>query len=242
MPGMRESERAAARSGHPRPGTVTNIITAPMEPLSRHQCLIYTGPPSRHLPALAVTLRARLNGNFRCLYLNSQPMVAGIRSYLAATGVDVEGEIKRGGLVLSCDQGHLVSGQFDVARMIETLGAELEKALRDGYAGLWATGDMSWEMGPRRDFTKLLDYEWRLEEFMREHPQMSGICQYHAEILPRTVLRQGLLAHRSLFVNETLALVNPHFLRPGASAETAMLSRDLDGTLDRLLQQTGAAD
>jgi hypothetical protein len=213
-----------------------------MEPASRHQCLIYTGAPSRHLSALAVTLRAKLWRNYRCLYLNSPPMVAGIRSYLAAAGIDVEAEIARGSLVLSAEQGHLIDGHFDVGRMISTLGIALEQALRDGFAGLWATGDMTWEMGPQKDFSRLMDYEWRLEEFMREHPEMSGICQYHAETLPREILRQGLLAHRSLFVNETLALVNPHFLRGEAYSAMAVQSAEVESALGHLLQHNGAAD
>jgi hypothetical protein len=213
-----------------------------MEPPSRHQCLIYAGPPSWHLPALAVTLRAKLWRNFRCLYLNSPPMVAGIRSYIAAAGVDVEAELARGSLVLSAAQGHLVDGRFDVARMMETLGIALEQALSDGYAGLWATGDMTWEMGPQKDFTKLLDYEWRLEEFFRNHPELSGICQYHAETLPREVLRQGLLAHRSIFVNETLSLVNPQYLQLEAFTEDAARSAEIEAALDRLSHIQGAAD
>jgi hypothetical protein len=213
-----------------------------MEPVSRHQCLIYNGPPSRHLPALAVTLRAKLERNYRCLYLNSPPMVAGMRSYLAAAGVDVEAELKRGSLVLSAEQGHLVEMRFDVGRMLETLGTALQQAHDDGYAGLWATGDMTWEMGPRRDFSQLLDYEWRLEEFLREHPQMSGICQYHAETLPREVLRHGLLAHRSLFMNETLSLVNPHYLRPEAFSEEATRGAPVETALGQLCELSGAAD
>ena len=34
------------------------------------------------------------------------------------------------------------------------------RALDDGYSGLWATGDMSWEFGPAKDFSMLLEYEW----------------------------------------------------------------------------------
>jgi hypothetical protein len=213
-----------------------------MEPVSRHQCLIYAGAPSWHLPALAITLGEKLRRNYRCLYLNSPPMVAGMGSYLAAAGVDVTAELARGSLVVSAEQGHLVDGRFDVDRMLETLEAALDHALHDGYAGLWATGDMSWEMGSRKDFSKLLDYEWRLEEFMRAHPEMSGICQYHAETLPREVLRQGLVAHRALFVNETLSLVNPQYLRQEACTHGAAHTAEVEAALGRMLQQSSAAD
>ena len=99
-------------------------------------------------------------------------MVAGMRSYLAAAGIDVAHEVGGGSLVLSSDQRHLVEGAFDIDRMMRTLEDALDQALNNGYAGLWATGDMSWEFGPQKDFSKLLEYEWRLEEFFRTHPEL----------------------------------------------------------------------
>jgi hypothetical protein len=164
---------------------------------------------------LAAIVREKLQQNYRCLYLNSSPMVAEMRSYLAAAGVDVAHEVTRNALVLTSEQGHLVDGtHFDSERMMRSLENALSEALREGYKGLWATGDMTWELGPDKDFSKLLEYERRLEEFFRTHPEIGGVCQYHAETLPRNVVQQGLLVHRALFINETLSLVNPHYFCP----------------------------
>lgn len=79
-------------------------------------------------------------------------MVAGMRSYLAPTGIDVAREVGKGSLVLSSDQRDLVEGAFDVDRMMHTLENGLNQALSDGYEGLWATGDMSWEFAAKRFF------------------------------------------------------------------------------------------
>src|ERR1700691_2900656 len=106
-----------------------------MPPATQHQCLIYDGAPSRHLPAIAAVVREKLEQNYRCLYLNSRPMVAGMRSYLAATGVDVTHEVTKTSLVLSSDQSHLTDGYFDVQRMMRTLEDALGQALHDGYVG-----------------------------------------------------------------------------------------------------------
>ena len=167
--------------------------------------------PSRHLPGLSV-IRQKLEENYRCLFLHSPGMVTGIRSYLFAAGIDVTKEIVKGSLVLSSSNAHLVEGCFIVDRMLGMLEEALHQALHDGYQGLCATGDMSREFGPEKDFLKLLEYEWRLEEFFQTHPALSGVCQYHADTLPREVLREGLLTHRSLFINETLSRLNPYFV------------------------------
>lgn len=208
----------------------------PLSPdLSRHQCLVYEGAPSRQLSALAAAVHNQLNHGYRCLCLNSAPMIAGMRSYLAAANVDVEKAVSSGSLVLSSKQQHLVHGRFDPDRLLDTLDETLHRALQDGYAGLWATGDMTWEMGPDRDFSRLLEYEWRLEEFFREHPELGGICQYRADTLPWAAVRQGLLAHRCVFVNETLSLLNPHAMEPGSSTGRMANDADLDSFIARVL-------
>jgi hypothetical protein len=186
---------------------------------SRHQCLIYEGAPSRHLPAIAAVLRRHLNQNRRCLYLNSPPMVAGMRSRLAADGLDVLGEVQKGRLAFSSERDHLVDGVFDIDRMIEALEGAVNQALEDGYEGLWASGDMSWEFGHDRDFMKLVTYEWRLEEYFHRQPALSGICQYHGGTLPAEVMRLGVLVHPCIFVNETLSVLNPHHIPRHAFAE-----------------------
>src|SRR5579863_10220825 len=109
-----------------------------MESVPRHQCLIYQGAPSRHLLAIAAVMRDKLRQRYRCLYLNTRPMVAGLRSYLAAAGVAVVDAIAKGSLLLSSEQDSLADGSFNTDRMINALESAGEKALEDGFEGLWA--------------------------------------------------------------------------------------------------------
>lgn len=179
--------------------------------MPRHQCLVYQGSPAAHLPALAAMIRLKLTENNRCLYLNSVPMVTGLRSYLFAAGVDVPKEIMKGSLVLSSETGHFVNGRFNIDRMLGIINDAAEQAQREGYDGLLATGDMSYEFGSERDFSQLLEYEQRLEELFQQHPTLFGICQYHSDLLPPEAVQQGLLSHRALFINETLSRLNPDY-------------------------------
>ncbi len=206
-----------------------------MTPVPRHQCLIYEGAPSRQLTMLAAIVRQKLSQNFRCLYFNSPPMVAGMRSYLAAAGVDVAKDTAAGNLMLSAERPHLADDRdFSSDSMITGLEEALKDALADGYAGLWATGDMSWEFGPQQDFSKLLEYEWRLEELFRKHPQLGGICQYHADTLPHDAVQKGMLVHRGLFVSETLSIINPHYRPPESFALDPGHDADLEHFLQRI--------
>lgn len=181
-------------------------------------------------------MRTRLRQNLRCLYLNSAPMVAGFKSYLMADGVDVTGEIRRGRLFLSSQQSHLIDGHFQIDAMVRSLREAVEKALEDGYAGLWATGDMTWELGPDKDFSKLVEYELRLEQYFQEQPALSGICQYHADTLPRQALRHAFVLHPTLFINETLSLINAHHIPPQQFQAEAVQNPEIEQALHRLCQ------
>jgi hypothetical protein len=206
-----------------------------MEQESRHQCLIYEGSPSQKLPMLTATIQQKMDEGYRCLYLNSPPMVAGIRSYLAAKSMDVANEIARARLVLSSEPTS-ISNNFNIDQMLFKLEDALDQALNDGYKGLWATGDMTWEFGPEKDFGRLVEYEWRLEELFRMRPELCGICQYHRDTLPREVMRQGLLMHRTIFINETLSRINPHYAQSGLSDRQRATIPELDEAVTELCQ------
>ena len=183
-----------------------------MSDLPRHQCLIYSGAPSIQLRGLAATIGQRLEANWRCLYLNSPPMVAGIASALAAAGVDVGYERQKGSLMLLSDQSHLKDGRFEPDIMLARLRTEIARALEDGYVGLWASGDMTWEFGPERDFSKLTEYERGLEALFRAQPALSGVCQYHIDMMPDEAARHGLTLHPTVYVYETLSHLNAQYV------------------------------
>jgi hypothetical protein len=201
--------------------------------------MIYQGSPARQLSGLTSLIQAKLRLNRRCLYLNSPAMVAGIRSYLAAAGVDVAEEIRRGALVLSSSQDHLIEGRFDPDAMLALLADAVAESRRDGFAGLWATGDMTWELGGEDNLPKLLEYECGLERLFRETPHLCGICQYHEEMFPPDAIHAAVRTHRGVFVSETLSRLNPYFLEPealeyGVPAQTA-------GQVDAMLRHLRGA-
>jgi hypothetical protein len=213
-----------------------------MESSGRHQCLIYEGAPSNHLPAVAAILLDKLKRNHRCVYLNSPTMIAGIHSHLAAAGLDVEHELNEAKLVLTSDRPHLAAGRFDVESMIQSLKDTLNRAIRDGYVGLFATGDMSWELGMQTEPANLLEYEWRLEKLFHERPELTGICQYHVGSLPSEMMRHSLLAHPSIFISAKKSLTNPYYLEPKSFIDEAAANARLDSAIHRLCQSGTTSD
>jgi len=187
---------------------------------------MYHGSSSCPAPMIAAVIRERLQQRRRCIYFDSKPMVAGLQADLAQIGVDVAREIARNSLIFSSHLGHLRDDHtFDIEEMIATLEGSLNQALRDGYAGLWASGDVAWEFGPKGDFGQLVQYETRLEDFVSTHAEFSGICLYDASVLPPDAMQNGHELHPSLFISETQSRLNPAY-RPGNQGRSATLPQD----------------
>ncbi len=162
-------------------------------------------------------------------------MTAGLRSYLAAAGIDVAGSVARRQLLLSSEQDTGVNGVFDTDAALAKLEGLLGEAIADGYAGLFASGDMLWEFGSERNLDKLLAYEVRLEELLTRNPGLSGICQYHRDVLPANVVQAALYAHQTVYLNDTLARINPHYSKPATlGADRAQSARAVSEMLSLL--------
>ena len=202
---------------------------------SQHECLIYEGSPAEQFGAMASVLDRKLKMNYRCLYWASPSMVSDFRSFLLAQGIAVDGETARGKLLLSTGQDHLLDGrQFDAESTVQQIARMLEQAMSDGYQGLWGTGDIAWEFGPNRDFSKLRAYETLLENLMRQNANIGGLCQYHADVLPRDVVREGMLAHPRVFLDESASSLNSSY-SPKSGLRSSELDAELDSAIDRLL-------
>lgn len=180
---------------------------------SRHKCLIYDGDPSEQLPVVVPLLKDGLERNWRCLYLGDPDMVMMVDTALVANGLDTTRETHRGALTLSSDRSHLVGGAFQPAAMIDGLCTMIDAAVRDGYEGLCATGDMRWELGDDRNFDRLIEYEALLEQVFQEKP-LRGVCQYHRDVLPPQAVRDALITHRSAYIGNMLNRDNLFYIPP----------------------------
>lgn len=59
-------------------------------------------------------------------------------------------------------------------------------------------------------------------------------AQYHADTLPDDAVRQGLTAHPSVFLNKTLTLINPYYIRPESFTHESIDNPELSISQSRL--------
>lgn len=206
----------------------------------RHQCMIYDGSPATHLSGLAAVIHGKLQDRYRCLCLDNPGMISGLRSCLYEAGVDVPRETRSGALVLTSDRSHLVNGKFDAAKMLAMIADAANEAKREGYEGLWASGDMTWELGHdvNIDVSQLVEYERCLHTVFFDHPTLHGICRYRRDILPAAAIQCGLVTHRVLYLSEKVSLLNPYCGPTGLPLDPR--APDFASRLDGILRDLAA--
>ncbi len=199
------------------------------DPTSRHKCLIYEGHPSEQLPVIVPLLLEGLKEKNRCLYLGDPEMVQMVQGALHQKGVDIAHETSRGSLVFSSDRSHLAGGGFNPEAMIAMLCRLIDQSLHDGFSGLYATGDMRWELGSDKNFERLQEYEARLENVLRDKP-LKGICQYHKDTVPLRAIKDALMTHQSFYIGRALNENNLFYIPP------ELLLNEYPENKDRLAQ------
>src|SRR4051812_26727460 len=95
-----------------------------------HLCLVYDGPDDQ-MAAAVPFIAGGLSAGECCVYVADDRTPAEVAAALAAAGVDVAEEQRRGALRLLT--GH--DTDLDPAAMIDFLSRAVEQALAEGFAG-----------------------------------------------------------------------------------------------------------
>src|SRR5262249_36526083 len=126
--------------------------------------------------------------------------------------------------VLSSEQEYLDRGRFSPEKMIRFLQEAHDTALSDGMTALRATGDVSWEIGPNREFQQVVTYEAMLDDFF-SGKQLIGMCQYPREACPPGILSGILTTHKVAAIDSEFC-ANPHYLPPRLLLEKDLALRE----------------
>lgn len=152
----------------------------------------------------------------RCLYIAQDNSVALVIAELGKGGVDVKTAQQSGALTISTkSQTYLRHGIFEPEKMTDGLADEVQEALRQGYTGMRATGEMAWALAHATALTQLVDYESRLHA--RFPSQLVGLCQYDERYFSQKMITDMIRIHPFVVARGTLA--QNRFHQPGATPE-----------------------
>lgn len=159
-----------------------------------HVCLIYESDAER-LAAIAAYLVIGLAAAERCAYICEEGGDADIAAALVGVGIDVQGEIARGALLLlSPRETYLRAGAFDPPAMLSFLADASEAALAADFSGFRVTADMAWALGPEPGCERLIEFEALANRYFPSSRALA-VCQYDRRRFPADVIRDVLRTH-----------------------------------------------
>lgn len=184
-----------------------------------HLCMIYE-EPEEQFGMILPYVKFGLSRNEKCIYIANDNTVARVIEEMKKDDPALFGDaLDNGGLsVLTRRETYVKGGYFSPEKMIALLTESTNNAIKEGFTGLRATGEMTWMFAGDPGSERMMEYEAKLNYFFPEH-KASAVCQYNRKKFSNEQLVQVFQTHpKVIYRNEIME--NPLYL--STEAESAI--------------------
>jgi chemotaxis family two-component system sensor kinase Cph1 len=202
-----------------------------------HLCLIYETQEEQFAAALPY-LTTGLQRGEKCLYIVDENTGAAVLAALRKDGTDVDHYLGNGALTITHKQEtYLKQGRFDPDWMIAFLAQATAEAGVGKFSGMRTLlGEMTWALGDSESTDKLIEYESKLNRFVRDH-DARALCQYHrTRFAPEIIL--GIIRTHPLVVYGGIACKNPHYVPPDEFLKPNQAAQEVKRLLNTILRHS----
>jgi two-component system, chemotaxis family, sensor kinase Cph1 len=168
--------------------------------LGDHICSIFKTEEQQYLSAVSF-LEEGLSSRQKCVYITDTHKEPDIKKAFEAHGIQINDYISSNQFaIITKDQAYLKDNYFDADKMIAFLKGAEDQALKEGFAGLRGTGEMTWALGAGPSvLDKLFDYEIKLNKVLPKS-QLAALCQYDENKFPKEFLVKVIRSHPYLII------------------------------------------
>lgn len=192
---LREDLVAFMQTIGTEPATFPPMPLAAPDYRERHICLFFRDPDEQW-QIMKPHLLSHLTAGEPVIYIQAGTPPEQLTAWLQAEGLDVADLTGRGLLrVMSPDQAYLLTGRFDVKRMLAFMESAILASMAAGHARIFITGEMSWSLGDAPGAEQMMAYEALLNPLIEKYPNVTIICQYDLKRFSATSVVDALLTH-----------------------------------------------
>lgn len=174
-----------------------------------HAAFLYSSPEER-LELIAHYFQEGLAKNELCIYVTSeQPDDVAFK--FIKLGFNVRRPLKDGALrIFEMNETYLPNGHFVADFMLANVSSYIEEAKELGHTGLRTAGEMSWIYDHPKYSNDAREYEARVNELSKDHPEFVGLCMYPVHDHFARVIHDTADTHPS-FIHDGKIQLNPMF-------------------------------
>jgi signal transduction histidine kinase len=177
----------------------------------QHVCSIYENKSDQLSMAVAFILGGLERGE--TLYIADTNEPEAILSALQRRGIDADAALRSGRLTVSDNRPYLQKGRFVPGEMIRFLADRYRAAQsKSKHSAFRLAGEMTWVLGSAAGADRLLEYEAKLNDFLRRRNALC-LCQYDRHRFSDEVIL-GVLRTHPLVVYGNMMAENPYYIPP----------------------------
>ena len=201
--------------------------------LHEHLCVIYDTREEQFATALPY-LRTGLERGEKCIYFADENTTAASLDALRIGGTDVDRYLRNGALTVSHKrETDLQQERFDPDWWVGFLNQANAEAAATKFSALRILGDMDWELRGSASTEKLIEYESRINHFVRDH-DARVICQYNRNCNASELIL-GIVRTHPLVVYGGIVCKNPYYVPPGEFLKPNRAAQECERLLNNIL-------
>lgn len=182
---------------------------------------------------LAPTFSSALSQDCRGLFIADRTPPDAFAKGLADRGCDIEPALKTGQFVLlTADETYIKGGYFDPDRQLALWEEAMASARKDGFAGLVASGEITWLDRGAPGVDRWLEYEY-LMNLIEERDVVGLVCLYREGSLPEWAEAELLNNHPFVHRNGKVE-ANESFQAGEEGLADVPLMEDMEPPADRV--------
>ncbi|HXK72867.1 MAG TPA: MEDS domain-containing protein [Clostridia bacterium] len=114
-------------------------------------------------------------------------------------------------LILDRTETYSKEGKFSPDRLINMIKDMVKTALDDGYTALAITGEISWVLDYEDGEQLIIEYEWKLNEYIFNTYPVSALCRYNINRFSYEMVKNIIQLHPILIWNNKIH-ENPYYI------------------------------
>ncbi|MFP4362565.1 MAG: MEDS domain-containing protein [Spirochaetia bacterium] len=181
-------------------------------PPGTHICQIYDDKDERNEALLQFLLKG-IELKERSACFTEEISEEKIDQYFAKHGISYIDQKEQDGVqYFNVQDVYFQESRFDPDRMLNSLVQFYKTAVHKGFSGARVIGEMAPEIGHISGGERLMEYEFRVNMLLQEHP-ITTVCQYHANEFDGRLIMDVLKVHPMMVVRGAV-IHNPFYVSP----------------------------
>ena len=156
-------------------------------------------------------IHAALAKNERCIYITGDANTSSVLDQVQ--NLMKEGQYTGDLVVLDKSDTYSKNGKFSPDKLINMIREYSEAAMDDGYTSLAITGEISWVLDYEDGEALIIEYEWKLNEYIFNTYPVSALCRYNIQKFSDDMVKNIIQLH-PLIIWQYQIHENPYYIPP----------------------------